>query len=46
MIVGSKTKKEVSGDAPQKDEGKPDPMKKVKKVKEGYSDDEIRALSF
>ena len=36
--------KEVSGDAQQEDEGKPDPMKKVKKVKEGFSDEEIREL--
>ena len=42
--VAADKAKEVSGDAQQKDEGKPDPMKKVKKVKEGYSDEEIREL--
>ena len=42
--VATDKAKEVSGDAQQKDEGKPDPMKKVKKVKEGYSDEEIREL--
>ena len=42
--VAADKAKEVSGDEQQKDEGKPDPMKKVKKVKEGYSDEEIREL--
>jgi len=42
--VAADKAKEVSGDAQQKDEGKPDPMKKLKKVKEGYSDEEIRQL--
>ena len=36
--------KEISGDPAQKSEGKPDPMQKVKKVKEGFSDEEIREL--
>jgi hypothetical protein len=36
--------KEVSGDAQQKGEGAPEKMPKPKKVKEGYSDDEIREL--
>ena len=42
--VAADKSKEVSGDAQQKGEGKPDPMKKVKKVKEGFSDEEIREL--
>jgi len=42
--VAADKAKEVSGDAQQEDEGKPDPMKKIKKVKEGYSDEEIREL--
>ena len=42
--VAADKAKEVSGDAQQKDAGKPAPMKKVKKVKEGYSDKEIREL--
>ena len=40
----SKSSKEVSGDAQQKGEGAPEKMPKPKKVKEGYSDDEIREL--
>ena len=36
--------KEISGDAQQKGEGKPDKMQKLKKVKNGYTDDEIREL--
>jgi len=42
--VAADKSKEISGDAQQKGEGKPDPMKKIKKVKEGYSDQEIRQL--
>ena len=42
--VAADKSKEISGDAQQKGEGKPDPMKKVKKVKEGYTDEEIREL--
>ena len=40
----SKSSKEVSGDAQQKGEGAPEKMPKLKKVKEGYTDDEIREL--
>ena len=44
--TASKSSKEVSGDAPQKSEGAPEKMAKLKKVKEeiGYTDDEIREL--
>ena len=38
--VAADKAKEVSGDEQQKDEGKPDPMKKVKKVKEDAEMDE------
>ena len=38
--VAADKAKEVSGDEQQKDEGKPDPMKKVKKVKEDAHEDE------
>ena len=38
--VAADKAKEVSGDAQQKDEGKPDPMKKIKKVKEDAHEDE------
>ena len=38
--VAADKAKEVSGDAQQKDEGKPDPMKKIKKVKEDAEMDE------
>jgi hypothetical protein len=38
--VAADKAKEVSGDEQQKDEGKPDPMKKVKKVKEDANEDE------
>ena len=38
--VAADKAKEVSGDEQQKDEGKPDPMKKVKKVKEDAHDKE------
>ena len=40
----SKSSKEVSGDAQQKGEGATEKIPKPKKVKEGYSDDEIREL--
>ena len=40
----SKGTKEISGDAQQKGEGAPEKMPKLKKVKEGYTDDEIREL--
>ena len=49
--VATDKSKEISGDAQQKGEGKPDPMKKVKKelmnmkkIGEGFSDEEIRQL--
>ena len=49
--VAADKAKEISGDAQQKGEGKPDPMKKVKKemmdmkkIGEGYTDEEIRQL--
>ena len=38
--VAADKAKEVSGDEQQKDEGKPDPMKKIKKVKEDAHEDE------
>ena len=38
--VAADKAKEVSGDEQQKDEGKPDPMKKIKKVKEDANEDE------